>query len=257
MSEQQVAILKQYEAQVRGLSRLLVDQATILATEPHPESQLRHAVLIHSALRVARSGEAQVSLSVDLYAEEIQCLNRTLAEMCINAAYLQFASVAELDSYLRYDSAALAGTILRMSSEMPKSFRFSAVEESKVRKLASQKPGGAFHGWSAKTPILRARAVDKHCSADALMTPIALFVYEGTHTHVHGTASSVAKVGDWLLQGGDKSDTSRIEATTSALNAAAVCLLSLCIFIDGRYQLGSKAKIEDLKVNLSKLGLID
>jgi len=243
-----------YQQPVRKLADLLKRIAMQLSTKDHPDSQIRHAILIHSSLRASRSAEAQILLSANLFAEEIHSLNRTLSEICINAAYLQFAAQAELDSYLSHDSSVLARVLLRISST-PNGNRMSVTEERKIRKLAEQPLPVKQLGWCAKSPMHRANAVDKACSVESLMRPVALVVYETAHPYVHGTASSVARVGDWLIQGAAADDSSRNKSTLAALNNTAICLLAMCSFIGGRYGLKVLPEIAEIKKELNELAI--
>jgi hypothetical protein len=243
--------LGKYQNLTRELIALLVKMAKLLATKRHPNSQIRHGILIHSMLRAARTGDAQLLLSEGLYSEEMHCVNRALAEISINAAYLQIADEAEIDSYLRYDKLATARVVQKMNTSMPKPHRLDLSEELHVRQLLDQPLNDS---WSSKSASLRAREVDKDCRVD-LMTTTALFVYNAGHAHVHGTASSVATVGDWMLGGADRKDQERLDGTAAALNGTALCLLSLCVFAGQRYRLGLDSEIMRLQETMNAVGL--
>jgi hypothetical protein len=174
-------------------------------------------------------------LSEGLYSEEMQCLNRPLAEISINAAYLQIADEAEIDSYLRYDSLATARVVQKTTTSTLTPDPLDQAEKQRIRQLLAQPTNNS--GWSAKNVLLRARAIDKECGVD-FMTSTALVVYNLTHLAVHGTAGSVAKVGDWVLSGSDRNDPDRLRSTVVALSGTAVCLMALADFARQRYQLG-------------------
>src|ERR1700683_2244442 len=189
------ALLSNYQNLTRELIALLAKMGRLLTTKRHPNSQIRHGILIHSMLRATRTGDAQLLLSEGLYSEEMHCVNRALAEISINAAYLQIADEPEVDSYLRYDKLATARIVQKMNTSMPKAHRLDQSQELGIRQLLAQTLNDS---WSSKSVPLRAREVDRDCQVD-LMTATALFVYSAGHSHVHGTASSVATVGDWML----------------------------------------------------------
>jgi hypothetical protein len=242
--------LVKYQNLTRDLIALLVKMANLLGTKRHPTSEIRHGILIHSMLRATRTGDAQLLLSEGLYSEEMHCVNRALAEISINAAYLQIADESEIDSYLRYDKLATARVVQKMNTSMPKAHRLDQSEELRIRQLLDQPLNDS---WSSKKVPHRAREVDKDCQVD-LMTTTALFVYNAGHSHVHGTASSVATVGDWILGGADRNNQERLDSTVTALNGTALCLLSLCVFAGQRYQLGVDTEIKRLQETMNAVG---
>lgn len=250
------ASLAKYQDLSRELSALLVKMARLLTTKRHPNSQIRHGILINSMLRAARTSDAQLLLSEGLYSEEMHCLNRALAEISINAAYLQIADEAEIDGYLRYDALATARVVQKMNSSMPKAHRLDQAEQSRIRQLLAEpfNEEGAMPSWTPKTVALRARELDKDCGID-LMTTTALSVYNAGHLHVHGTASSVAAVGNWILGGADRDDPERLNDSVVALNGTALCLLPLNVFAGQRYQLGFDAEIHRLQETMNTVGL--
>jgi hypothetical protein len=182
------ALLANYQNLSRELGALLVKMAKLLIKKRHPNSQIRHGILISSMLRAARTGVAQLLLSEGLYSEEMHCVNRALAEISINAAYLQFAVEAEINSYLQYDALATARVVQRMNPSMPKTHRLDRPQELRIRRLLAQPMNDS---WSSKNALHRALEVDKECGVN-LMATTALFVYNAGHSDVHGTASSVA-----------------------------------------------------------------
>jgi hypothetical protein len=242
--------LANYQDLSRELIALLVRMAKLLTTKRHPTSQIRHGILINSMMRAARTGGAQLLLSEGLYSEEMHCVNRALAEISINAAYLQIADEAEIDSYLRYDAPATARVVQKMNTSMPKAHRLDQAEELRVRQLLAQPINDS---WSSKTVPARAREIDKECRVD-LMTTTALFVYNASHSYVHGTATSVAVVGDWMLGGADPNDPERLGGTVAAINGTALCLLSLNAFSGQRYQLGLDSEITRLQEKMNIIG---
>lgn len=247
--------MKKYQVAVCDLVTLLEKMATLLRTKRHPDSDLRHGILIHSMLRAARTGNAQLLLSEKLYLEEMHCLNRSLAEISVNAVYLQFAPELETDNYLRHDAITAARRIQKINSSLPKEHRLDSTEEAHIRRLLAQpiNETSGMPSWSSKTVGARAKDADRACGVD-LMTTTALIVYGAAHPYVHGTASSVAPVGDWVLNGKDVTDSERIAGTLAALNGTALCLLSLVLFTGQRYQLGFDSDIEKIQQTLSDLG---
>jgi hypothetical protein len=237
-----------YQKVGRELSALLRTMAAALG--PHPDSKPRHAILIRSILRGMRANDAQVLLSDGCFAEEMHGINRTIAEVVINGAYLQIAPETELDKYQRYDVSAAARTIQRMNSSMPQTHRLSADDSNAVRQLLT---GAAMDdGWSSLTVMQRAREVDKFCGVE-LMTPMVLFVYNHGHSHIHGTASSIESVSSWMINGANENDPDRLRATTAALCGAYNCLFNLVAFVQGGCQVGFKDEIERLKQRLEDL----
>jgi hypothetical protein len=87
------------------------------------------------------------------------------------------------------------------------------------------------------------------------MSTTALMVYETAHPYVHGTASSVEPVGDWIMSGANSNDPTRLEGTIVALHLTCVCLLALTVFTGQRYQLGLDSEVERLQETLNILGL--
>jgi hypothetical protein len=232
------ASLVKCQSETRELKGLLVEMARLLTTKIPPNSQIQQGILIHSMLRVARSGEAQLLLSEGLYSEEMHCVNRALVEISINAAYLQTAVEAEIKNYLQYDAIAMAQIVQKMTTSMPKDHPIDKAKELEIRRLLalSKDSSGAIRSWTSKNITHRAREVDKATSSE-LMTML-LRVYEVGNSHVHGTADSVVLVGNWILEGENPNNSKRIESTIEALHGTHLCLLALSAFVEQRYQMG-------------------
>src|SRR6266496_2501961 len=77
-----------------------------LAITQH-EHSVRLILLLASVLKVEQMGRAVQVLAGGTFAEEIRALSRTIAEVTINAAYLQDAEDEEVDRFQHFDTQSV------------------------------------------------------------------------------------------------------------------------------------------------------
>ena len=95
--------------------RTLLTQMLRVAISQH-EPSVRLNLLFASVLKVWRMGGAVQLLTGEAFVEEIQSLSRTMAEVTINAAYLQHAEDEEIDRFHHFDTQSMFKHATRSAS---------------------------------------------------------------------------------------------------------------------------------------------
>jgi hypothetical protein len=157
----------------------------------------RLEILLASILRAVRCGAAIQSLYVDLpYSEEMHTLLRSLAELVINASYLQIATPEELNSYLKYDAVMTAKTMRRALD-----FRSDALDYiPKDRQETLRKHGDEVReeikdtisktSWTKTDIHRRAVKLDEEFKCD-IFRLTSTIIYSQGHVYIHSTYSSL------------------------------------------------------------------
>ena len=130
------------------------------------------------------------------YSEEMGVLVRSLAEGMINAAYLQVAPEAELQSYIAYDDIMLSKT-LDFADEMtpenvaPVREDLRAILEERASKAkASFSNVMSGTSWTKLDLHSRAMKVKEHTGGDTT-TFLSRMVYRHGHSFTHSTYASL------------------------------------------------------------------
>ncbi|MCU1247076.1 MAG: hypothetical protein JWQ49_105 [Edaphobacter sp.] len=157
----------------------------------------RLEVLLASIVRATNCGAAIKRLYADRpFSEEMHTLLRSLAELVINASYLQIAPEKELESYLKYDSIMLAKTIRLAGEVRPEVLeRISQTTRDAFAKHVDEvmlETGDTISGtsWTKLDLHSRGVAVDKHLSVE-LFQFLSRVLYPSGHSYTHSTYSSL------------------------------------------------------------------
>ena len=153
------------------------------------EPSVRLALLFATVLKLLRMVEAVELLAREQFVEEIQSLGRTMAEVTINAAYLQSAEDEEVDRFQHFDTQSAFKHAARLRPHA--TTKLSAVDlkrieevAEKARLLTGRKDADA--SWSKRTLLQRAEYSDKITRLD-IMKLLVLTSYAHGHSAVHGT----------------------------------------------------------------------
>jgi Family of unknown function (DUF5677) len=168
----------------------------------------RMEILLAATVRTVNSSRAIQLLYTDRpYSEEMHTLLRSLAEMVINAAYLQVAPEEELESYRQNDSIMLSKA-MRLANDLipgciesiPKTTREAfEVHADEIRQSTSGTASKT--SWTKKDLHSRASAVDKVLGTTILQF-LSRIVFPQGHSYTHGSFSSLSATIDSFRTGG-------------------------------------------------------
>jgi hypothetical protein len=145
-------------------------------------------LLLASMLKVEQAGRAVEALTAVQCVEEIQSIGRTLVEVVVNAAYLQFADKREIARFLRFHPES------RQHLRAARTHSVAARVKRKVSQLVlNGKPLGgreADPNWSSLSLLERARYAD-----DLSHIPVMSLLVERCHRRgvaaTHGTIATL------------------------------------------------------------------
>jgi len=215
------------------------------------ESSVRLVLLFASILKLEKMGRAVRLLASDAFAEEIQALSRTMAEVTINAAYLQDAEDEEVERFQHFDTQSTFrhATRLRPHTTIKSTKEdIRKMEEvvDKARLLTGRKDNDP--SWSKRTVLQRAEYSDAITRLD-LMGKLVLTSYAYGHSAIHGTFDSL----DSFIPINGKMHESSIgesqEALFLALFSVNFTLSVMCYYLNGFFHL----ELESAITNAGKL----
>ena len=228
--------------------RTLLTKFYRLAITQH-EPSVRLILLFASILKLQRMAGAIHLLAGETLAEEIRALSRTMAEVTINAAYLQDAEDEEVDRFQHFDTQSafrLANrlrphTTTRVNPEEQKKIEAAA---DNARALTGRKDSDP--SWSKRTLFQRAEYCDGITRLD-LMVKLALTSYAYGHCAIHGTFDALESFTSAVVSGEIQvsSDEEREEALFLALFSANFTLSIMCFYVNSLLHLGAESAITD------------
>jgi N-acetylglutamate synthase-like GNAT family acetyltransferase len=242
-------------ASIEDYKRALIDISELLerAVQEFVSSasnDVRSDLLRRSALRVMQTADAIGLLSTGHFSEEIRCLNRSLAETVINAAYLQRASSSEVEHYTKSDSQSMAKTALRANSVVSRLIKLDPEEQVEMRRLSAQPTQDP---WDGKSLMQRARAVDSEQAFGHHMETLFLIVYEASHYYVHNTFTPIMKSSEWDRGRSTMSLEARNEDVVGSLLPSIWCVFSLAMYVCEQFNLTATSELADFNERLGKL----
>jgi hypothetical protein len=223
-------------------SHTLLEMGRILGHGKINESRLE--ILLAAIVRTVNCSGAIQRLYVDRpYSEEMNVLLRSLAEMVVNADYLQISSEEEVESYRQFDSIMLSKS-MRLANELipgcidsiPETLRTAFEKHAdEVRHATSSVTSQT--SWTKKDLHSRASAVDKALGTEILQF-LSRIVYTHGHYYTHATFSSLTATIDSFRTGACDEAAIREDAdfalfgTAQALHVFAMSI-SLLKKVDG------------------------
>jgi hypothetical protein len=211
---------------------------------------VRLILLFASVLKVERMGRAAQLLAGEGFAEEIRALNRTLAEVTINAAYLQNAEDEEVDRFQHFDTQSVFRHANRLR---PHATAKSSPEEQKkiqavadhARTLTGRKDNDP--SWSKRTLLQRAEFSDGITQLD-LMVKLTLTSYAYGHCAIHGTYDALDFFTAAVINDGTKAPLleERQEMLSLALFSVNFTLSVMCLYLNSFFRLGAEREIVDV-----------
>lgn len=212
-----------------------------------PETSVRLDLLFGSVLKIWRMGRAVRLLAGETFVEEIQALGRTMAEVTINAAYLQHAEDEEIDRFQHFDTQCMFKHAARLRKHTNRTLGTAELTKietvvNNARLLTGRKDSDS--SWSKRNVFQRAEYSDGVTRLN-LMTQLALTSYAYGHSAVHGTFDAV----EVFLSARDNSqafsDEQREEALFLALSSVNFVLCTMCFYLNSFFHLHLESAIID------------
>jgi hypothetical protein len=119
---------------------------------------VRLALLFASILRARQAGRSVELLADEFCVEEIALISRTLIEIVVNAAYLQYAEDSEIDRYLYSDPILVSDDTARLRHTLTAHARrrsLGIARENAVQTIRRLIRREDDHSWSKKTLLQR------------------------------------------------------------------------------------------------------
>jgi hypothetical protein len=208
----------------------------------------RLLILVATLLKLRKQARACLLLAQEFMVEEILVTTRTMVEVAVNAAHLQFADNAELDRFHHFDAQSLykhSEKLRLITSREP-----SIEQEAELRLLVAearsltQLPDRA-QSWSRthSTLISRAECVEGKMS-NSFMPALVLTAYNWAHRAVHGTSDAVRPFYGALGSGEVPLSAERLEEVRMALSLVTFCLETYAFFFDRFLHQDRQAEID-------------
>jgi Family of unknown function (DUF5677) len=210
-----------------------------------------------SILRAIRIAQASLVLDDGGFVEEVLALTRTLAEVVINACYLQIANDQEIESFGVFDIQKS----FRMSENLAKKMDAADIISDEKRteleaivaqaRVKSQRRDKDI-SWSTDHIGLRAEKLDATLvQGNAMFALLNDSTYEFAHPFVHGTYQSYSAVRRLMAEGAFPSDEDRMVQRIQAMGGANQCLLALCAYAHIKFNLPIASRIQEAsRINL-------
>ncbi len=204
------------------------------------QPSLRLEILMASCLKALRMNRAILELAPSLYTEEMSVLLRTLAELVINAAYLQIANEPEVSNYRSFD--AIASLVMLNDFEKNSGHSNKVVPELRQRAEKNAAEALALCGlrlssrsWTIKTVFMRAKVVDDKISQSAFRG-FTNSIYQNGHTYTHSAYQSLSTYCG-LLCGNAPDESLLMEQARDTMFGATLALQILVVFINDIHDL--------------------
>jgi hypothetical protein len=198
------------------------------------EPSIRLLLLFTSLLKLREQARAAYLLSGEVFVEEILAISRTMAELAINAAYLQEAGDEEIERYQHFDTQSLYKHSTKLKTHI--TVQLSQKDQVKIdeavafaRTSTNRKDNDPT--WSIRTLFQRAEFIDDR-SKLSLMVTLILTVYASGHQAVHATNSSLQPFYSALKTGTVPQTEERLEALSLALAGVNFVLHVFGLFVN-------------------------
>jgi hypothetical protein len=226
--------------------RTLLIQMLRLAISQYDPS-VHQNVLFASVLKVWRMGRAIRLLVGEGFVEEILALSRTMAEVTINAAYLQHAEDQEIDRFHHFDTQSMFKHSVRLRPHVAttlSSAEFNKIETvvENARLLTGRKDSDP--SWSKRSLSKRAEYSDCITRLN-LMTRLVLTAYAYGHSAIHGTFDSLDPFMSALDSPQTFSQEKRQEGLSLALSSVNFVLCTMCFYLNSFFHLDLETAIID------------
>lgn len=219
---------------IDGLRSLLFASHREVLDSSAPDERL--LILLATSLKLRKQARACLLLAQEFLVEEILATTRTMAEVIVNAAFLQFADGEELIRFHHFDTQSL----YKHSEKLrPIASRELTVEqEAELQGLVAEARGltrltDKALSWSRTHPALISRAdCVEGKMPNSFMPALVLTAYGWAHRAVHGTGDAIRPFYRALGSGEVPLSAERLEDVRIALSLVTFCLQTYALFID-------------------------
>jgi hypothetical protein len=157
------------------------------------ESSTRLIVLFTSLLKLREQSRAAQLLASEHFVEEIFSIGRTMAEVAVNAAYLQDADDEEIARFQYFDTQSLykhVGKPRPHISTLLNAEQIQKIDHAVAFARSATNKKDNESSWSSRTLLQRGEYSDQK-TKESLMANLVLTVYAAGHHYVHGSSSSL------------------------------------------------------------------
>lgn len=226
---------------------LLAKMLRSVAEHEPREPSVRAKYLYASVLKILRMGRAVEHVAKGAYAEEVRAMSRTMAEVVINAAYLQEAEEKELSRFEHFDTQSAYRHAERLRPLTGRTLPVS--DQHKIDTVVAQarlRTGrkDSDPTWSSRNVTQRAEYTDKTTKLN-LMVPLVRTAYVYGHSAVHGTYDSLAP----FIAGMEDAETFSFENRQGeliiAIGSINFVLSTMGFYLNSRFSLGVENHILD------------
>jgi hypothetical protein len=207
----------------------------------------RLVILLATALKSHRSGEAIFSLATRMYREEMSVLLRTLAESIITAAYLMDAPESELLAFVSFGAIAKHTTMtayeaLTPSQRFPEELRQRIISAANEASNNSGIPLNARE-WTRTKTYQMAKKIDSiHEGLNFHLFTNS--VYQHAHIFTHATLPALNFYVEHLQTGRPPYNEDRMNETNNILYGTTMASYKLALFMNVYFQLSEAEAIE-------------
>jgi hypothetical protein len=192
-------------------------------------------------------GTAVQLLAGHAYVEEIRAIGRTMAEVVVNAAYLQNAEDEEIDRFRHFDTQSSYKHAKKL--ELRVTTQLSAEENKKIeavadhaRSLTGRKDSDP--SWSKRTLMQRAEHTDLITRLN-LISLLVLTSYAYGHSAIHGTFDALDPFISSINSNQLLTPANRQEELSVSLSSVNFSLSVMCLFLNSMFHLDLDSAITD------------
>ena len=198
------------------------------------EFSVRLALLFGSVLKVRQAALSVKILAEQMCVEEIITIGRTIVEVVVNAAYLQYAEDIEIDRYLQFDKEFISRQkeFLQLhSGTRPVPSIVQKLKANALRVSMKIMPKDDDPRWSAQSIAQRAEYADK-VSESPIMALLVKTLHARGHSASHGTFQSMTPFISALETMVVAETNDRFDELTEALFGVNLSLMTLCLYLN-------------------------
>jgi Family of unknown function (DUF5677) len=197
---------RELTAIVKEISGILGEFAAKIVKR-NPKAEERVTVLLGALLKASESARAILILGNSGFVDEMNVLMRTMVELVINAAYLQYARDAEFKRFLHHDAISGHIAMLDFSRATQGNAEFDLGTAMRVTKNATAAANASGlsltdRQWNVETRTLKQRAdvIDEEMG-QALFAELLASIYVTGSGYTHGSFKTIHKHAYYLTTG--------------------------------------------------------
>jgi hypothetical protein len=210
------------------------------------EQSFRRLILLASTLKLREQARAACILATEGFIEEILSIARTMVEVAVNAAYLQFAEEAEIGRYMNFDIQTLNkhANNLRphLGYKLSEATRLEIERNVTEARIRTGLPDKA-QNWSTKAGLIQRADFADERLGDNSISMLVRTVLAWSHRAAHGTHTSLIPFYDAFGNGTVPETAERLDEMTIALRGVNFCVYTFGLFLDRFLHYGKQTEI--------------